>query len=191
MHEVIATEGVVLQKRATGESSSKVLLLSKDLGLVRASAKSARKEVSKLRYGLEPLTRGTYSLIRGKYEWKVTGVEALSQEYLRTTPEGLQATGRVVKLLLRLVQGEEPVPALYEEVVRGFALLCNSQEHSLESVEVVLVLRILSHLGYLPHTEALAPFVEEEFSLELSAKALLSRALLIRTINASLQSTGL
>lgn len=53
------------------------------------------------------------------------------------------------------------------------------------------MLRVLARLGYLPSTEALAPFVDGEFSVELSAKALESRALLVRTINESLRATGL
>ena len=59
-------------------------------------------------------------------------------------------------------------------------------------IECILVLRILSHLGYLPHTAALAPFVEGDFaSAELAMQAQASRAFLIRTINESLMQSGL
>ena len=60
-----------------------------------------------------------------------------------------------------------------------------------EAVETVLVLRVLAHLGYLPHTQALSQFIEGGYSVELSAEALKSRALLVRAINESLTATGL
>ena len=46
-------------------------------------------------------------------------------------------------------------------------------------------------MGYLPRTQALAQFIEGGYSVELSAEALKSRALLVRAINESLTATGL
>ena len=190
MHKIHITEGIVLDKRSTGEANSRVSLLTKELGLVRASARSTRVEASKLRYGLEPMTMARFCLVRGKHEWRLTGVE--SPERVLSEHAGARATtGRIAQLLLRLVTGEEPLPGLYADVAEGLVLLASPEAGALESIEVVLVLRILSHLGYLPATAALAPFVESEFSLDLSAKALESKALLVRTINESLRATGL
>ncbi len=189
MHKIHVTEGVVLEKRAIGEASVRVTLLTRELGLLRASARSTRMPQSKLRYGLEVMTLARFCLVRGKYEWRLTGVEAperaLGDSRARAT------AGRIAQLLLRLVTGEEPLPHLYKDVAEGLALLSSPDISTPESIEVVLVLRILSHLGYLPRTEALQPFVESEFSLDLSAKALEAKALLVRTINESLRATGL
>ena len=67
-----------------------------------------------------------------------------------------------------------------------------ANEKDAQAVECVLVLRVLAHLGYLPHTEELAPFIADTFfSVELAAEAAKSRTLLIRTINESLQQSGL
>lgn len=184
MHNIHVTEGLVLGKRGLGEANVGISLLTEDLGLVRASARSARLGRSKLRYGLEPLTLARFSLVRGRHEWRLTGVEHIN----RLAPSA--AHGRISSLLLRLVAGEEPHPALFADVKNGFLLLA-SQNSQTEAVETVLVLRILSHLGYLPQSAALAPFIEAQFSLELSAKALAERALLVRAINESLKATGL
>lgn len=200
MHTVHVTQGLVLGKRAAGESNLLVAILTRELGLVRAAARSARKEASKLRYGLEPLTAARFSFVRGKSEWKLTGVEHIK----RLAPRQSARAGKVSRLLLRLVSGEEPSAALFDTVVEGFAALatiadyanpsrCNGEaEADAESIECVLVLRILSSLGYLPHTPELAPFIEQDFfSLELSSRVKASRAALIRTINESLGATGL
>jgi DNA repair protein RecO len=189
MHKIHITDGLVLNKRGVGEANIFVSLLTPELGLVRASARSARKEESKLRYGLEPMTRGRYSLVRGRNEWKITGVENVS----KVVGGNRQKIGKVSQLLLRLVQGEDAVPELFTTTTEGFAALGRAQEEAdAESIECVLVLRILAHLGYLPQTPELAPFVEQDFfSLELAAAARLNRTRLVRAINESLSATGL
>ena len=178
-------------KRPSGESSSSVMLLSRECGLIRASAKSARAERSKLRYGLETFTHARFSLVRGRYEWKITGVTGSSRFTFAETA-AMRAAGRISKLLLRLLQGEAPVPRAFEVALEGFnALMGATSADEIDATEIVTVLRLLAHLGYLPHSDALEPFVGDGFSLELSARALASRGLLIKTINESLQATGL
>lgn len=199
MHKIHVTDGVVLGKRGAGEANTLVSILTADLGLVRASARSARVEQSKLRYGLETLTHARYALVRGKYEWKLTGVDEVSHPLSGGDATGQGEgrdrrvrSGKIAKLLLRLVNGEEPVPALYKTVVEGLRAIAGAQTAAdAEAVEVVLVLRIVAHLGYLPHTQALSQFIEGEYSVELSAQALKSRTLLVRAINESLIATGL
>jgi recombinational DNA repair protein (RecF pathway) len=169
-----------------------VSLLTREHGLLRASARSARVEASKLRYGLEPLTYGMYSLVRGKREWRLIGAERLSRECISTSAARRRVAGRVLSLLLRLIQGEEPIAGLYTVVVEGLACLARAtNEQEAEALECVIVLRSLAHLGYLPTTPALSSFIEETYSVELAARALESRALIVRTINESLSATGL
>ena len=192
MHKIHVTDGVVLGKRGAGEANTLVSILTEELGLVRAKATSARVEGSKLRYGLETLTHARYCLVRGKYEWKLTGVEGVSHALKGEERDRRVRSGKIAKLLLRLVNGEEPVPALYKTVIEGLGAIAGAATPAdAEAVEMVLVLRILSHLGYLPHTQALAQFIEGEYSVELAAQALKSRATLVRAINESLIATGL
>jgi recombinational DNA repair protein (RecF pathway) len=157
------------------------------LGLLRASARAARRENSKLRYGLEMLTQARFSLIRGVYEWKITGTQDVSHLCVPTTALERQAAGRVARLVLRLVRGEEPNLALYTTLEEGLKALARGAD-----VEVVLVLRILRHLGYLPDTQELRPFIEKDFfSIELAGEIAASRKQLIKTINESLGATEL
>ena len=192
MHKIFVTEGVVLGKRGVGEAHTLVSILTHELGLVRAKATSARVEHSKLRYGLEPLSVGRYAMVRGKAEWKLTGVENISHDLARGDRDRRTRSGKIARLLLRLIHGEERVPALYKTVVEGLAAIARAATvEDAEAIETVLVLRVLAHLGYLPHTQALAQFIEGEYSVELSAEALKSRSLLVRAINESLTATGL
>src|SRR3989344_2736046 len=191
MHQKHITEGIVLGKRGVGEANTIAFILTRELGLVRAKAVSARREASKLRYGLEPLSRGRYTFVRGRAEWRLTGVDEVSRGVLRSTPAPRKRLGQVSRLLMRLVLGAEHTPELYKTVSEGFMSLAHTEENA-DSVECVLVLRILAHLGYLPELPALAPFVEDnKFSPELALQASASRKLLIKLINNSLQATGL
>ncbi len=191
MYKIFSTEGVVLGKYLVGEASVACAILTRELGLMRGSARSARAARSKLKYGLEPLTRGTFSFVKGKSGWRLTSVTG-TRRLFPLNIAARAASGRISKLLARLIHGEEVAPALFEAVVRGLELLCAARrKEEIESIECVLVLRILFNLGYLPKTEFLTPFVEQGLSLELAAEAARSRALLLKTINESLQATGL
>ncbi|HEY5382935.1 MAG TPA: recombination protein O N-terminal domain-containing protein [Candidatus Paceibacterota bacterium] len=193
MHKIHITEGIILAKYTVGEANTRLSLLTEELGLIRAAARSSRVEQSKLRYGLEPLTRARFSLVRGKAEWRLVGVEHISRDCVGASSVRRQASGRIARLLLRLVQGEEPVAPLYHAVREGLLFLASAvSEQDAQAVECVLVLRVLAQLGYLPRTPELVPFISDTFfSLELAAEAARSRSLLIRTINESLQSSGL
>jgi len=192
MHQIHITEGVVLGKRGVGEANTLVFVLTEKLGLVRAAARSTRVEKSKLRYGLEPLTHARFSFVRGKNDWRLVGVEDV-RHAAGPTALRRQAAGRIAKLVTRLVQGEEPVPALFTTLSEGLVFLANAaNDQDAQAIETVLVLRILSQLGYLPHTKELAPFISDQlFSIELAAAAAQSRALLVKAINESLQQSGL
>lgn len=193
MHEVVTTRGIVLGKRTVGEANTLVSILTEDLGVIRASARSARLEKSKLRYGLESLTFGRFSLVRGKYDWKMTGVQELARPFMNGTLSQRKTAGKIGRLLLRLIQGEEPIKKLFTVVFDGLTYIAKEQdEHTLPYVEAVLVLRILAELGYVEERKGLSVFLEtHEFSESVTEQAKNSRSVLIRTINASLAETGL
>ena len=117
MHQIHVTDGVVLGKRERGEASTVVAIFTRELGLVRARAQSARVEKSKLRYGLEQLNRGRYSFVKGKHEWRLVGVEEVSRALLAPTIAERRVAGRIAKLLLRLMPGQGPEAALFDTVV--------------------------------------------------------------------------
>lgn len=193
MHRVYVSSGLVLGKRGAGEANIVLAVLTSELGLVRVSARSARKEASKLRYGLEPLTTARFSFVRGRHDWKLTGVEQVSREFLSQSSMRRQQSGKIARLLLRLLPGEDPMSDLFETTVLGFQCMARIENDTdAEAVEWVLVLRILFCLGYLATTPELELFLTSDLmSPEVSGRARTSRQLLIRTINESLYATGL
>ena len=193
MHQLVITDGIVLAKRGVGEANVLVTLLTEKLGRVSASARSARLAKSKLRYGLEQFTHARFSLVRGKYEWKITGVVYTSRIPPANAPIYIRsAAGRIAKLLLRLVQGEEAEPQLYRCVADGVGVLSQCQtKEAVDNVEAVVVLLILHRLGYVPEIADLSLFLCENISDDLLARVPQLRKLIVRTINSSLEATGM
>lgn len=191
MYSVEVCEGIVLYKRGLGEADALVYVLANTLGLVRAKAIGARLQKSKLRYGLEPLSLGRYSFVRGKKEWRLTGAEQIDRSLLDAKQPERRRLAQVSALLVRLVPGQEEAFRLFGIVRDGFASLARTTVHA-DALECVLVLRILAQLGYVPELPSLSPFVEgSAYTPELAAQAEASRKLLVKLINDSLQATGL
>ncbi len=192
-YAIVVTEGIVLGKRGVGEAHTIAALFTRELGLVHGRATSGRLAVSKLRYGLEPLTRARFSLVRGRNEWKIIGVDTISRDIACARTDGRRCAGRLCKLLQRLVTGEEPLARLYDTTAEGFALLAAARERvDIDNIECMLAVRTLWHLGYLPAIPLLTPFLSDTpLSVDLAFQAGSNRAALVRIINESLEATGL
>lgn len=138
--------------------------MTRDLGLIRATAIGVRKEVSKLRGSLEPVVLANISLVRGKEFWRVTSSEFL--EKIEPKP----ALMRPLALLEKLVQGEDPHPALFDTLEKSIL----NPDPDAEMFETSLVAQILFLLGYL-----------KEIDLTLDKKAL------VKAINEGLEESQL
>ena len=190
---VYTTEGIILRRRSLGEGNVVVSLLTEELGLVEASARSGREERSKLRFGLSVLAHGEYSLIAGNHTFKLIGASADGIFGNKGNRASVQAMGKVSALLLRLVPREEPAPILFAFLARGFACLATeANEEKMRAIEGILVLRSLHELGYVPYSDELSPF----FSAHSADPGLIEafmplRSKAIGAINAALSASGL
>ncbi len=167
MHHLYHTPAFVLNSTSFGEANRSFRIFTKDLGLIQASAQGVRFLKSKLRYSLQDFSYSEITVVRGKEFWRVTGAvkrESLF-EILREDAPMFAVFGRVFALLERLLSGEEKNELLFEylEEAVHFALLKKRSPESVRNFEYILVLRILSSLGYLgSSTDALA-FVESPY----------------------------
>ena len=139
-------------------------IMTRNLGLVRATAIGVRKESSKLRGNLEPLSLSTISFVKGKDYWRLT-----SAEFIQNIPS-IPMIARPLALIEKLVQGEAPNPELFDAVEKSIL----SPELYDEMFETNLVSKILFHLGYL-----------KESDMALGKKSL------IKAINAGLRASHL
>ncbi len=163
-YHLYTTRGIVIQGLPYREADKYYYLFTKDLGLILASAKSVRKIESKLRFGLNDYSVGEFSLIRGREYWKITGVketENLSHSFIES-PEKRIILARVLSMTQKLVAGEEINTALFTVLDDAFKFLksFSGNNEEIKVFEVVLMLRILSILGYGQRGEIYDSFVD-------------------------------
>jgi DNA repair protein RecO (recombination protein O) len=137
-YHIYTTRALVLSYTPVREADRLYSLLTRDLGLIRAGALAVRKEASKLRGSLEPLTLATVSLVKGKEFWRITSAESIKRIEVK------EELARPLALLEKLVQGESAHPELFDTIEEGI----NGGEG-----EVRLVANMLYHLGYLQKSD--------------------------------------
>lgn len=142
-YHIYTTRGIVLSSRPRREADRVYSILTRDLGLIYATALGVRKEQSKLRGALEPLALANVSLVKGKDHWRLTSADSLSKI------EFTKALARPLSLLEQLVQGEAKNTELYDVVERAVLAYQVQDEMS----EIRFVAQILFHLGYLEESD--------------------------------------
>jgi DNA repair protein RecO len=160
-YHIYTTDAIILKKTAFGEANLLLHILTKDLGLIMASARSARLSVSKLRPGLQEFSVVSVSCIKSKNGWKITNVSVKENIFFSYPKHFHNILARISQLLIKMVQGEHPEPNLYKVVITGFEYLKNIQEKNIENIEVVFVLRILYILGYVDDKEDVKAFIQD------------------------------
>lgn len=163
-YHIYTTKGIVLSERPVREADRIYHIMTRDLGLVRATAIGVRKEVSKLRGNIEPFSLAVVSFIKGKDHWRLTSAELI--KVISSVP----VVARPLALLEKLIQGEAPNLELFDIVEKMIV----SPKFNDEMFETRLVSQILFHLGYLKKED-----------LDLDKKSL------INAINEGLQASHL
>jgi DNA repair protein RecO len=191
MHHIFHTEAVVLGTYVKAESDKLVTLYTKEFGLVRADARGMRNMRSKLRFSLQPYSIVQLDMISTKGGWRVGSVRSV------TVPSGLSiheysTLYKISKLVSRLCAGEEKNEALYKSLVETLTTLFEEKTTTTtaHTIELVAVLRILFHLGYITGDIA-SPFIDGPLTTALLESAGATKKRLLETINHSLRETML
>ncbi len=188
----VHTRALVLGRRSAGEGSVRVTLYTEDLGLVSAVAKSAREERSKLRPHLVDGTRGTYSLVKGKEVWRLTGAVHATNSYFEcATTEQRESSARVLSLLRQFIQGEGADADLFASVWEYLEALPTLSDVDVRVAEYVVVLRVLAALGYVARGNGVDDLLGAEYSAALLVIAKERQKDLVRMINEGIGASGL
>lgn len=148
MRHKYETRGIVLSRTPIGEANAFIALLTCELGLVRARAQGVRRSGAKLAPALATLAESELMLVRGREHWRIAGAVLKEDWFTLTRNAGPRMrAARVCHLLLRLVTGEIPDPALFSIVSAFFNALAVLPEDAHDVAEVLAALRILAALG--------------------------------------------
>ncbi|OGI63420.1 DNA repair protein RecO [Candidatus Nomurabacteria bacterium RIFCSPLOWO2_01_FULL_41_21] len=193
MHHIYHTEGIILGSRNYGEAGKCFYIFTRELGLVYASAQGVRKLSSKLRYTLQDFSYINLDLVRGKDFWRVTTASKTGElEDILENKDALRIFANLAKLLRRLLAGEEKNEALFFDLIRGLRVLENAKGiEELRNGEVLLVLRVLYHLGYIGSKEHSQSVVTSPLEKDLVFEVSKNRAKILRQINQALRETHL
>ncbi len=157
MRHKYETRGIVLSRSSVGEASSFVILLTPELGLVRALAQSVRSTGAKLAHALTTFSESEVVLVRGKDGWRLSGA-VLEENWFKKIGDAdrRRRSARVSGLLLRLVAGETNEVGLYEIMKNFFEALSIQPARPFgrpdagdegEGLEILTDIKILASLG--------------------------------------------
>ncbi len=159
-HHLYHTDGLILSAQNYGEANTLYQILSPDLGLVSALAQGARYSRSKLRPHLALLDHVRLTLVRGRELWRLTAAESSRHlQLLRQSPEKLVTWMRIATLLRRLVRGEQRDRELFSDLLVGLGRFSEDNERESATYEQLIVLRLLSRLGYIGSAPTLLPWL--------------------------------
>jgi DNA repair protein RecO (recombination protein O) len=178
-HTLYSTECIVLGSIDSGEANRYISLFTKEMGFVRAVAKSVREERSKLRYSLQAFSFTNATLVRGREVWRITGAEEKYSLHhdLKHDSNKLFAITQILNLLNRLLHGEEKNDYLFNTLSDGLEYLRanNMDEEAIKNFEHLIVLRMLYSLGYIAKEK------EKDNLAELLQLTVVDEGLLIKT----------
>lgn len=164
-----------------------VLLLTRELGLVRARAQGIRKPGAKLAHALTTFAGSDVTLVRGKEGWRLAGA-ILSHDYFEELPpDARERAGRIANLLARLVSGEGGDTGLFERFDSLLRTLPTLSKEDAEDAEVLAALSLLEALGLDAGERPTGEFL----STEALDYARAHRKELIVRVNRGIEASGL
>lgn len=192
-HRKLSARGIVIARTGAGEGSSRVLLYTDTIGSVYALAKSAREERSKLRPHLLEGTHGTFTLVKGRDTWRVTGATDTQNVFfeLGERAAAKEAAARVLSSVKQFIRGDGPDPTAFEALSGFFTFLPSVADEAIPAAECIAVLKMLSALGYVREGTDAAAFVSSGYDAETLARAAAARAPLLRAVNEAIAASGL
>jgi len=193
-HHIYHTQAIILGGYPRGEGDRALYCYTRELGLVVAHAKSLREGRSRLRYTLQTFAHVEIDLVRGRREWKLISAHPIdSFVSLWRHPGKRRVIAEHAHLLRRLIQGEERHEILFDDMLSGLKFLSGLENDiELRAAELVMVVRVLSHLGYWAPKTAFAPLAAGNlWTTESLRFAETDRTALLSEVNRALELSHL
>ncbi len=193
MNHVYSTQAFVLKSFPINESNKKLVLLSRDFGVMRVNAQAVRKMESKLRPMIQDYSHAEFSVVRGNQGWRL--VNAANSENLRAMlpKEKFLVLAKVFVLLDRFIPEEDGDNEIFS-IVENFSNFLKTEtmdSRDLDGLEILTALKILNLLGYLENKNNFLNLVNGEYSLESIREILKHKTESIRVVNQAIKESHL
>lgn len=140
MHHVYLTEGIIINSYPLKEQDVFVVVLTKDLGLIKAIVTSGRKIESRHRQSVQPFSVGEYAFVNGKGGWRMTNAVIES-----VITENRELISKVFGVVEKMIPDEDDMEEVYD-LIKKF--LSHINDYNPEILEVWVVYMLLEILGY-------------------------------------------
>jgi hypothetical protein len=160
-------EAIVLKTYNVGEADRYCVLLTRERGRLAARANGVRKPTSRMGGSLIPFQHARIELKESGAGWLVGGAQPAGETGARATLASFSLRAQGAELLLRLLQDDEPVPALFDTALAFFRACDEGIPHAL----LAFSMRFLHLLGLLPEEDEMlnVEALSEEESVFLEA----------------------
>ncbi len=187
-HQIHQTEGLIMDSNEYGEAGKILQLLTPHFGIITLFAVGVREQKSKMRSSLNIGTQANFDFVEGKEVRRLTGVfEKKVYTKIFESVEKRNVYLHIVSFLKRVVLGEVEHADMFDSIILGLDYLENIVDKSfdLEIIEIIIILNILSHLGYW-EKDTYTNFSERNFKyIESQKKEIVAQ------INSSIKITNL
>lgn len=192
-YHIYTTDGIVLKRSNFGEANIILYILTRDLGLIIASAQAARLGVSKLRPSLQEYSYATFSAIKGKNGWKLTNAISKQNFFFETPLFAQKFISQISTVLVRMMPGEEIHKEIFDVILSSFEFVKKIHEKDIQNFEILCMIRILYHLGYVSSDTYIEKFLESTkvWNQDLILEVKENKKILVEKINKGLKESQL
>ncbi len=191
-HHIYTTECIILRREPLDTSAS-YIVLTKDLGLIRARAQGVRGVKSRLKGALQEFSLSVIAFVHGRSGWKIT--TAIPERNFFNDAKDIEVKKimtHIVDSLIRLIAGEEKSPQIFSAVSNGFSFLTEGGK-DMSIIESIIIVRILHTLGYIESNETTSILLKDysNFSPTILSHTSTHKLSIIKAINNGFQESQL
>lgn len=194
MYHTYTTDAVVLQSESLGDAHRKLLLFTREFGLIYVRVQSVRGHLSKLRPLTQVFSRGVFTLVRGKYGWRLINVVGDENYFYETKGDETRLVLARAQILIRKFVGiDEAQQEIFDIFVKAMGMLPQSHNTEAHIIESLMTCRVLKLLGFLTDEgfpeEIISPYTD--FSNDLILRTAPYKKRINSRINSALRESGL
>lgn len=144
------TDGLVIREINVGESDRIVHILTREKGVVRASARGARKVRSRISSAAQMLTHSDFTLFRGRELYIID--EAAPLHFFLGVRRDLDrlALAQYFAQLMENLAPQEDEAEIYLRLILNALYLIENEKRPPQAVKAAFELRLLTLAGYMP-----------------------------------------
>ncbi len=151
MYEIYETEAYVLKNFNQSENDKKILIFSRDFGLIWLSSSGSRKINSKFRSLIQDFSFSKFFLVRGKRDYKMTGGELIENIFFDLEKERdrkILKLKNFFNLIEKFLIKNHPEPEIYDLLEEFISDLKKIEIDKFKKKEIFYIVKLLNFFGY-------------------------------------------